>query len=277
MITTITHACGHQEEIQVLGKRADRERKIAWLESQLCAECRAREGAAQGAAKGWAALEGSPKQIAWAEDIRGETMDAIAGLKTRTDDEAARKDRVIAYLGGITSAAWWIDNRFYAGAKMIRRAIKHAAEHGIDLIAEPVEEPAKEPVEETAAEPVAAVETAEPVETAETTEPTEEPAEAAVEELVEEPVEAAETTETDDIMEYLLNPPEPPPMTEEEKAQAEFEQDVSMYNGISTSADDRAEERMIAFQHDLKARGKDQEYWDKIVAAVRDFWAASLE
>ena len=66
-------------------------------------------------------------------------------------------------------------------------------------------------------------------------------------------------------------------MTEEEKAQAEFEQDVSMYNGISTSADDRAEERMIAFQHDLKARGKDQEYWDKIVAAVRDFWAASLE
>ena len=264
MITTITHACGHQEEVAVFGKRADRERKISWLESQLCAECRAREGAAQGAAKGWAALEGSPKQIAWAEDIRGETMDAIAALGTRTDDEAARKDRVIAYLGGITSAGWWIDNRFYTGAKMIRRAIKHAAEHGIDLIAE-------------TAETAETVETAETAETAETTEPAEEPAEEPVEETAAEPVAAAETAEIDDIMEYLLNPPEPPPMTEEEKAQAEFEQDVSMYNGISTSADDRAEERMIAFQHDLKARGKDQEYWDKIVAAVRDFWAASLE
>ena len=263
MITTITHACGHQEEIQVFGKRADRERKIAWLESQVCAECRAREGAAQGAANGWAALEGSPKQIAWAEDIRGKTMDAIADLKTRTDDEAARKDRVIAYLGEITSAEWWIDNRFYAGKGMIRRAVEHAKESGIDLTAAPAE---------TVEEPVA-----EPVETAETAEPTEEPAEEPVEETVAEPVTAAETTETDDIMEYLLNPPEPPPMTEEEKAQAEFEQDVSMYNGISTSADDRAEDRMIAFQHDLKARGKDQEYWDKIVAAVRDFWAASLE
>ena len=185
MITTITHACGHQEEIQVFGKRADREKKIAWLESQLCAECRAREGAAQGAAKGWAALEGSPKQVAWAEDIRGETMDAIAALKTRTDDEAARKDRVIAYLGRIASAEWWIDNRFYAGAKMSRRAVEHAAEHGIDLTAEPVAEPVE------AAE---TVETAETAETAGTTESAEEPVEEPVEETVAEPVTAAETT-----------------------------------------------------------------------------------
>ena len=259
------YACGHTEEIVVFGKRADREKKIAWLESQLCAECRAREGAAQGAAKGWAALEGSPKQIAWAEDLRGETMDAIAALKTRTDDEAARKDRVIAYLGGITSAEWWIDNRFYAGKGMIRRAVEHAAEHGIDLTAEtaetaettePAEEPAEEPVEETAAEPVAAAETAE---------------------TVAEPVEAAETTETDDIMEYLLNPPEPPPMTEEEKEQKEFEDDVSMYVGLSFTIDEWADERMYSFQSDLKARGKTQDYWDKIVAEARKRWEISLE
>lgn len=141
MITTITHACGHQEEIQVFGKRADRERKIAWLESQVCAECRAAEAAEASKAAGMAALTGSAKQIAWAEDLRSETMDAIAALKTRTDNEAAHKDRVIAYLGGITSAEWWIDNRFYAGAKMSRRAVEHAAERGIDLTAETVEEP----------------------------------------------------------------------------------------------------------------------------------------
>ena len=30
----------------------------------------------------------SPKQIAWAEDLRTENINAIADLKTRTDDEA---------------------------------------------------------------------------------------------------------------------------------------------------------------------------------------------
>lgn len=230
MKTTITYACGHTEEIVVYGKRADREKKIAWLESQLCAECRAREGAAQGAAKGWAALEGSPKQIAWAEDIRGETMDAIAALKTRTDNEATRKDRVIAYLGGITSAEWWIDNRFYAGAKMIHRAVEHAKKSGIDLTAVPAET-----VEEPVAEPV-------------------------------------------DIVEYLLTFPDPPkPMTEEEKAKAEFEDDVSMYVGLSFTIDEWADERMYSFQSDLKARGKNQDYWDKIVAEARKRWGISLE
>ena len=257
MFTTITHACGHQEEIQVFGKRADRERKIAWLEAQVCAECRAAEATEASKAAGMTALTGSAKQIAWAEDLRIETMDAIAALKTRTDDEAARKDRVIAYLGGITSAGWWIDNRFYAGAKMIRRAIKHAAEHGIDLIAETAE----------------TVETAETAETAETTESAEEP----VEETAAEPVAAAETAEIDDIMEYLLNPPEPPPMTEEEKEQKEFEDDVSMYVGLSFTIDEWADERMYSFQSDLKARGKNQDYWDKIVAEARKRWEISLE
>lgn len=276
MKTTITHTCGHQEEIVVYGKRADREKKIAWLESQLCAECRAREGAAQGAAKGWAALEGSPKQIAWAEDIRGKTMDAIAALKTRTDDEAAHKDRVIAYLGGITSAEWWIDNR-YAGKGMVRRAVEHAAEHGIDLTADPAAETVEEPV----AEPVEAAETAET--TAETTEPVvpaEEPVEEPVKETAAEPVTAAETTETDDIMEYLLNPPEPPPMTQAEKEEYEFNQDVSTLVVLLGFLDDRADDRILCFKHDVvKAKGRD--YWNKVAAAALDYQdkviAAALE
>lgn len=272
MKTTVTYACGHTEEIQVFGKRSDREKKIAWLEAQLCAECRAREGAEQGAAKGWAALEGSPKQIAWAEDLRSETMDAIAATKTRTESESALKDRVIKYIGGITSAEWWIDNRFYAGAKMIRRAIEHAAEHGIDLTAE-------------AAETTETAETAETVETAETTEPAEEP----VEETAAEPVTAAETTETDEtaetteideIMEYLLNPPEPPPMTQAEKEQYEFDRDVSTLIGLLGYLDDRADDRILCFKHNIvKAKGRD--YWNKVAAAALDYRdkviAAALE
>lgn len=148
MKTTVTYACGHTEEIVVFGKRADREKKIAWLESQLCAECRAREGAAQGAAKGWAALEGSPKQIAWAEDLRTESINAVQKIEARTETEAVHKDRLIKYLGSINSAAWWIENHGCAGSRMIiSRAIKYAAEHGIDLTADPAAETVEEPVE----------------------------------------------------------------------------------------------------------------------------------
>lgn len=141
MKTTITHTCGHQEEIVIFGKNADRKKKIEWIESQPCAECRAAESAANSKATGMVELTGSAKQIAWAEDLRTETMTAIDALKTRTDDEAALKARVVEYLGGITSAAWWIDNNVFAGKGMILRAIEHAAENGIDLTAETVEEP----------------------------------------------------------------------------------------------------------------------------------------
>ena len=151
MKTTVTHTCGHKEDIAVFGKRADREKKIAWLESQPCAECRAAESAEASKAAGMAALVGSPRQIAWAEDLRTESINAVQKIEARTETEAVHKDRLIKYLGSITSAAWWIENHGCAGSRMIiSRAIKYAAEHGIDLTAE----------EET----VEAAETDEPVE-----------------------------------------------------------------------------------------------------------------
>ena len=283
MITTITHACGHKEEVAVYGKRADRERKIAWLESQLCDECWAREKAEQSAAKGWAALEGSPKQIAWAEDLRSKTMDAISVLKTRTDDEAARKARVIAYLGGTTAGAVWIDTRVSAGKGMVRRAFEHAAENGIDLTDEPADETVEEPVEEA--------ETDETAETAETTEPS-----VPAKEPVEETVAKADDNylTVDDLfalsgltVEDLFNPEPPKPMTEEEKKQAEeekaqyeFERDVSTYVVLMGFLDDRADSRTEQFRHDV-VQTKGEDYWKKVVAAGEDrrnkLIAAALE
>lgn len=154
MITTVTYACGHKEDIAVFGKRADRERRIAWLESQPCAECRAAEAAEASKAAGMVALTGSAKQIAWAEDLRCESINAVKSMVARTETEAVHKDRLIKYLGSITSAAWWIENQGCAGSRMIIScAIKHAAERGIDLTAE--EDPVEEPVEETAEEATA--------------------------------------------------------------------------------------------------------------------------
>lgn len=149
MKTTVTHSCGHQEEIVIYGKRADREKKIAWLESQPCAECRAAESAEASKATGMAALTGSPRQIAWAEDLRCESINAVQKMEAHTETEAVHKDRLIKYLGSIASAAWWIENHGCAGSRMIIScAIKHAAEHGIDLTAEPAAETVEEPVEE---------------------------------------------------------------------------------------------------------------------------------
>ena len=148
MKTTITHSCGHQEEIVVYGKRVDREKKIAWLESQPCAECRAAESAEASKAAGMAVLTGSPRQIAWAEDLRCESINAVQKMEARTETEEVHKDRLIKYLGSIASAEWWIENQGCAGSRMIIGcAIKHAAEHGIDLTAEPAAETVEEPVE----------------------------------------------------------------------------------------------------------------------------------
>lgn len=152
MKTTVTHTCGHKEDIAVFGKRVDREKKIAWLESQPCAECRAAEAARNSKSNGMAVLTGSPKQIAWADDLRSESIHAVQKIEARTETEAVHKDRLIKYLGSITSAAWWIENHGCAGSRMIIScAIKHAAEHGIDLTAD----------EETVEEPVEAAETTE--------------------------------------------------------------------------------------------------------------------
>lgn len=41
----VKHTCGHEVQVDLFGKAADRERKLEWLESTLCPECYAREQA----------------------------------------------------------------------------------------------------------------------------------------------------------------------------------------------------------------------------------------
>lgn len=77
---TVTFSCGHTETIQLFGKIADRERRIAWLENNgVCSECYRKAQAEQRArATAEAAeatadlpqLQGTEKQIAWATVIR---------------------------------------------------------------------------------------------------------------------------------------------------------------------------------------------------------------
>lgn len=89
----INFSCGHTETIQLFGKIADRERRIAWLEnSGICSECYKKAQAEQRArATAEAAeatadlpqLKGSDKQIAWATVIRAKAA-ALGSAPIRT-------------------------------------------------------------------------------------------------------------------------------------------------------------------------------------------------
>ena len=84
---TITHACGHEETVQLYGPTKDRDRKAAWMEEQDCPECRAKARAEAAKAKGL--TEGTDKQIAWAADLieavkidDGDLQDALLPVAT---------------------------------------------------------------------------------------------------------------------------------------------------------------------------------------------------
>lgn len=131
----ITHSCGCDQTIQLYGKTSDREWRIQKEEQKLCPECYAkaqqeeRKQAGEQAAQlnfqmGCRPLEGSDKQVAWAETIRFTRLDALQQLIT---DTAVRVDsqsvpaamipvlecmrETFAWASGLTSAKWWIDHR----------------------------------------------------------------------------------------------------------------------------------------------------------------------
>lgn len=74
----VTHKCGHEVEVELYGKGTERQRKIARMEADECPECRAKHAIERDLAKGYSALKGSPKQIAWASDIREGMFDRMA-------------------------------------------------------------------------------------------------------------------------------------------------------------------------------------------------------
>lgn len=95
-----THICGHDgERYQAYGKNSERERKLAWVQSQPCPECRARAAKEQSEALSLPALVGSDKQIIWATDIR------LKAIKQMTAAEMESSNRRV-------EAGWWIVNRY---------------------------------------------------------------------------------------------------------------------------------------------------------------------
>ena len=117
---TINHTCGHQVTVQLFGAYKDRERRIAYLETCPCDECRRAKANADAAAakeqRGLADLTGSEKQIAWANTIREaayKCLDMLMTFAAEANNTEAVK-MVNTWKGLMDSeneAKWWIDHR----------------------------------------------------------------------------------------------------------------------------------------------------------------------
>ena len=92
------HSCGHDGDwYQAYGHHSGRERQLNAIESRPCPDCRKIEADKKSEESGLPLLQGSPKQVAWATDIRER--------KLRLNPELVEK------LKPEKSAKWWIENR----------------------------------------------------------------------------------------------------------------------------------------------------------------------
>ncbi|MFB6814348.1 hypothetical protein ACFCV8_07360 [Streptomyces sp. NPDC056347] len=166
----ITHSCGHEATVQLSGSRRDREWRAGKEEERPCRECwqkerdrereEERRAAVEAAGReGLPELEGSPKQVAWAETIRRdlisrleEFVDGLQRYRVPRDGEAApdgdgpvseRSARraaaraakaaeaagaeeagrtALAALREVSTARWFIDNQTTVAARLVSLA-----------------------------------------------------------------------------------------------------------------------------------------------------------
>jgi hypothetical protein len=97
----VKFSCGHTETKELFGKGTERERKIEyWEQNGICTECYKKQQAELMAAKtqemSLPTLEGSEKQIAWAEKIR---VQMIERLESQKHNSGYDFERVIKEIG----------------------------------------------------------------------------------------------------------------------------------------------------------------------------------
>ena len=124
----VKFSCGHTETISLIGPVAERERKIKYFEEYgVCSECYKKqkeaerekqnaENAQKASEYGMSELQGTPKQIAWANTIRVQTAKDIQegiDLLDEEDDPRTQKclEAFLEEIGSETMASRIIDQR----------------------------------------------------------------------------------------------------------------------------------------------------------------------
>ena len=109
----LEHACGHPGQANLRGATQERQRKLEYIQSKDCPECRNSRAAAANAAAGFPALEGTQRQTSWAESIRKRLIDAGA------TEQETQHHPALAALTQIQEASWWIENRRKNAAELL--------------------------------------------------------------------------------------------------------------------------------------------------------------
>ena len=127
---TVTYRCGHTGVIDLGGKGSEREWRLKKEAEKLCPDCyqeeldrKNKEAAEKAEQMGLPKLEGSEKQIAWAESIRSEIISKIDEV-FYTDSHSKLKGSQIAdtFKGEVmtcTSAKIFIESRGSVEGNMI--------------------------------------------------------------------------------------------------------------------------------------------------------------
>ena len=136
----VTYKCGHTGTVELFGKESDREYRLSRMAEEDCPDCQKAAVhamcAEQAERYGLPDLVGSPKQIAWAEEIRAEFIAKKEEQSERNEQVYARAlaanipnaqeqiDKMRALFDGFcaeffaeTSARKWIDLRDKANTR----------------------------------------------------------------------------------------------------------------------------------------------------------------
>lgn len=132
------YSCGHEGRINIIGPTKDRQRKADWYFSNVCPECykkylkEERENKNKEAAEKSAEMElpkliGTEKQVAWANSIRIEKINALMKKNEKIAEMLERKglekipeenigikeisDATDYFIRVYTDAKWWIEHR----------------------------------------------------------------------------------------------------------------------------------------------------------------------
>lgn len=114
---TVRFACGCVRDVELFERGSALSRKIAWLEDQKCLACQRKSQKedlrdADNTAREkfrLCELRGTPKQVAWATDIRAQFFNRVEMALGGRDDSFFKQ--ACEYFAQESSAKFWIENR----------------------------------------------------------------------------------------------------------------------------------------------------------------------
>ena len=138
----ITYSCGHTGQEQIYGPNKDRQWIADRKAEKLCPDCWKAEMESQRQQEaekarvtaheyGLPALEGTAKQIEWAEVLRKQWIEEIQDFLNGSNNPYGSKVKMAEAAQNVmsrTSAHWWIDNRAFTARHILKNAYMEVLE-----------------------------------------------------------------------------------------------------------------------------------------------------